>query len=268
MGVTVGGSVSLTHLDAAGDDPAQARAQIKTIGDRVNDIAGKSLAETGASNNFDTGEQYFTGGNVGIGTSSPGSLLDVDGDAEFDSVSMNGSGFGKMDLSRSSVSGTSEFTYGILPDGDFSLTHNNGTNTEEVYNIDTDRGHQIGNPTGGSQGSGTLNAEEVYDNGNRVAIQPGNASSPALSLGSWRQPNASRSTLVTVNHRCTGDGANGEVQIDESGGTTADYDLNFSSNSSSEADNSTTFIVPAGGQYRVVENTSSVDILEVLEWTL
>jgi hypothetical protein len=125
----------------------------------------------------------------------------------------------------------------------------------------------------GADQSDSTSGEAKFDNvfvrqRDQTLGKLGESNTRSASLGTWYQPSTETATLVTVNHRCTGDGAGGEVQVDKSGGTTADYDINFSSNSSNEADNSTTFIVPAGGQYRVVENFSSVTILEVVEWPL
>jgi len=65
MSVTVGSTVSLTELDAGTDSPKAARSQIKTIGDRINEIAGKTLLESPDKTGADAGVVSGTAGTSG-----------------------------------------------------------------------------------------------------------------------------------------------------------------------------------------------------------
>lgn len=115
------------------------------------------------------------------------------------------------------------------------------------------------NATGGDQGADTINASTVYQDGVGVMNSPSTSTDPALAADTWRTPNANRPTLVSVDCRPVTDGVSNGVmsaQVDEGGGTTADYTLTIATAHSSFGDGgldqaSLTFIVPAGGSYRI-----------------
>lgn len=87
---------------------------------------------------------------------------------------------------------------------------------------------------------------------------PDTSSSVALGFGSWRVPSADRPVLVQVSILAQTDGTtSGEVKVDvdESGGTTADYSLSgafvgSTAGAGASSENSTMFLIPPGGSYR------------------
>lgn len=93
--------------------------------------------------------------------------------------------------------------------------------------------------------------------------KPGTSSDPALAFDTWRTPNANRPTLVELRIDVTTDGTSDGVAqpgIDESGGTTPDYNFAVIAESSGTANGFrvsglASFIVNAGGSYQI--NNSS-----------
>lgn len=90
-------------------------------------------------------------------------------------------------------------------------------------------------------------------------ISPGTSSLPGLTSGVWRTPNASRPTLVWMQVHTKTDGTTDaymQIDIDESGGTTSDYNFFASYADSSLGANAiqwstTTFVVQAGASYKL-----------------
>ncbi|MFB6237524.1 MAG: hypothetical protein ABEH81_04050 [Halopenitus sp.] len=94
----------------------------------------------------------------------------------------------------------------------------------------------------------------------RILNDPGTTTGVAPGFGTWRQVDADRSALLTVEATAETDGTSaGEVllDVDESGGTTADYTLTIAL---SDADNAAgvaladalaSLYLPAGAQYQI-----------------
>lgn len=91
----------------------------------------------------------------------------------------------------------------------------------------------------------------------------GTTTDPGRAFGNFNTPSDDRPTLVTVEATAETDGTSAghvEVDVDESGGTTADYSLSIvevaSDNATGTSETGTlTFYVPAGASYQVA-NTS------------
>ena len=122
--------------------------------------------------------------------------------------------------------------------------------------------------------NGTLSEQGV-----RVARQPGSSIDPGLGFGTWVTPNADRPTLVEINTYAQTDGTNQadtKINVDESGGTTADYTrdgarADYRAGSDVLNTDTTTVIIPAGGSYRIDNNRDPKEtnsIVGVREFTL
>jgi hypothetical protein len=74
--------------------------------------------------------------------------------------------------------------------------------------------------------SNSLNTDEGTVNGKDLPGIPATSNDPGLSLGTWRQASTSRAAIVMVSAQAVTDGSTtGEVdvEIDESGGTSGDW---------------------------------------------
>lgn len=91
-----------------------------------------------------------------------------------------------------------------------------------------------------------------------VLLEDAASSDPGLAIGSWRNPDSKRPVLVIVELQPQTDGtSNGEmaVDVDESGGTTADYSFNAVTPgelaSGDVLPDTVKFYVPPGGSYQI-----------------
>lgn len=119
--------------------------------------------------------------------------------------------------------------------------------TSAEVSTGTDTGHAI-TPAGG---------EATY------LKRAATSSDPALAFDTWRTPNANRPTHIEIETTTQTDGTTDGsilIEVDQGGGTAADYSLRASwveSNigASSVHRNTVTFYVPAGGSYRILNNS-------------
>ena len=114
---------------------------------------------------------------------------------------------------------------------------------------------------------------------NEVCNPSTSSNQTSLGFGSWRTPNAARPTLVIIEagtQPTAGSGAQIEVAVDESGGTTEDYDLTVSGSIANigvgvNQPGTISFIVPAGGSYQVkntLDPATANTIHDIREWVL
>lgn len=115
-----------------------------------------------------------------------------------------------------------------------------------------------------SQGTGTINASNgVFDANNRVARQPTGSSDPGLAFDTWRTPNSTFATDVSVRAFAETDGSSAgfiNLEVDESGGTTYDYILRVAFadaglGSGGLGDSTTSTVIPPGASYRVTNQS-------------
>lgn len=92
----------------------------------------------------------------------------------------------------------------------------------------------------------------------QVTERAGSSTSLTVSFASWTQPSTDKLALVFIDFTVSGTGATtGEVavDVDESGGTTADYTYNFTVETGLTGSITTSeqciAFVPAGGQFQV-----------------
>lgn len=108
--------------------------------------------------------------------------------------------------------------------------------------------------------------------------KPGTSSNPALALDTWRTPNADRLTQIVFRLIVETDGSSfGEVflDVDESGGTTADYSLSMNADNDLPSGTALSHVgyasIPPGASYRfrnALDPNSSNQISNLREFTL
>lgn len=98
--------------------------------------------------------------------------------------------------------------------------------------------------------------ETLQQDGRNVSVDPGTTTAIAPGFGSWTTADSDRPARIELEIHADTDGTTDgqvDVDVDESGGTTADY--SFSTVSPSGVGGSETqylkVYVPAGGQYRI-----------------
>ena len=142
-------------------------------------------------------------------------------------------------------------TYGAT-NNELTLTVRASTNADARINLSGNAKIGIGLP--GDKGS----ARSALD----VLAEAATSSAISLAFNTWRTPNANRPTLVEIGAEAVTDGStNGVIvgRMNESGGTTVDYDLAIWQ-AKSNAGNffnvryTQTFYVPAGGSYKIDNN--------------
>lgn len=109
-----------------------------------------------------------------------------------------------------------------------------------------------------------------------IALTDGGSDSVSLSLDTWRTPNADRPVIAQIGVRLSPSGttaAQVSVQVDESGGTSLDYDFGGSAAAGLGADRERlwTIYIPPGGSYQVSEivaGDGNNAITVVREWVL
>ncbi|NLV14369.1 hypothetical protein [Haloarcula argentinensis] len=168
--------------------------------------------------------------------------------------------------------GTDDLTYGLKTKHNARLHVDTGPSNDPVTGSVTDyviwiRGgsfvtHEGMTATGGS---GTVWNEEGYvreTDTYKDMQSPQSSSDPGLAFGTWRQVSPDRPAKVTAQVTVETDGSsNGIIQInvDESGGTTPDYDLfvvaDAGLGSGGQNSDSVTLHLPAGAQYQIQNGT-------------